>query len=132
MLKLIKSSFLVLVFWLFSQQAYADQLAYITEAQAKTTVAFLQEYEVKFVLFWCACCTNDTKEKIMIEEVSYRHTGYENYYEVVIKGKDSKGKPIETAVDLAYVHVRVNNIAKSLGKVLGFECDPCTDYFEWE
>ena len=40
----------------------ADQLAYITKAQAKEATDFLKEQ--KQVVLWCACCKNDKKELI--------------------------------------------------------------------
>ena len=80
----------------------ADQLQALTQAQAEKAVGYLKkEYP-------------DGK-----------------YYSVVLKGRDERGNEVEEYVDLAYVFVKKGKKAKSLGKVLKFECDPCTKPFDW-
>lgn len=101
----------------------ADQLAYITKAQAKEATDFLKEQ--KQVVLWCACCKNDKKELINIQNVDYTHTGHENFYQIYIT--DDQGKTHD--IDLAYVHYILGQKAYCVGKMLGYTCDPCTEAF---
>lgn len=107
----------------------ADQLAYINRKQAAKTVKYLKNNKVKEIVLFCGCCESDVKKKIHVINVFYRYTGYENYYEVVIDGYDEAGHGYSEAVDLAYVHIPVNNLWRCLGRMLRFECDPCTEPF---
>ncbi len=111
----------------------ADQLAWITKEQADLAVKFLKTQ--KEVILFCGCCNSDPKQKVKIMSVSSRHPVMggevdEEYYEVVIKAKVN-GKVVEIALDLAYVHIKKAEKAYCLGKELNFECDPCTEPFNW-
>jgi hypothetical protein len=103
--------------------AKADQLAYLTKAQAEEATEFLKEQ--KQVILWCACCDNDEKKFVTIQSVHYKHTGYENYYQVYIL--DNKQQT--HYLDLAYVHYIIGKKAYCVGKALNYKCDPCTDAF---
>jgi len=61
----------------------------------------------------------------------YKKDSDGKYYSVILKGRDESGKEVEEYLDLAYVFVKKGRKAQSLGKVLKFECDPCTKPFEW-
>lgn len=115
---------------------YADQLAWITVEQAEKATKYLNKE--KELIYFCACCSlDDPKQKITIEEVFYRHPEtygeiHEEYYEVVVKGTTADGRTVEWSLDLAYVHVKKKKKAYCLGLELGFECDPCTEPFDWK
>ncbi len=118
----------------FTHTVKADQLAWITKEQAAKAVTFLQKH--KKVILHCACCDNDPKEKVRIKNITYRHptmAGEEqkDYYQVFVTIKVN-GKWEEIGLDLAYVHIKQDREAHCLGKVLGFECDPCTEPFAWK
>jgi hypothetical protein len=70
------------------------------------------------VILWCACCDAKQKELVTITDVTYSHTGYEDFYELTITGTNADGATVNKAIDLAYVHVKIGNDAKCLGKVL--------------
>ncbi|MNT27709.1 hypothetical protein D3C86_1710290 [compost metagenome] len=69
--------------------------------------------------------------KVAVNEVFYKKDSDGKYYSVILKGRDESGKEVEEYLDLAYVFVKKGQKAKSLGKVLKFECDPCTQPFNW-
>ena len=119
------------MFALFCFQAKADQLAYLSKDQAEMTVQFFKDYDLREVIIWCACCENDTPQKITVEKVFYRYTGTDEFYEVVIEGKDKNDNYFQETIDLAYVHIKSGLKANCLGKELGFECTPCTVPFTW-
>jgi hypothetical protein len=120
-----------LLFFIIVQFVYSDQLAWITKEQAKETVEYFKENKIKQVLLWCACCDNDQKMMINVTNVSYRMASDPNYYEVLIKGFFYNGGQFNEPVDLAYVHIQKGMKWKCLGKLLEFECDPCTKPFEF-
>lgn len=109
--------------------ALPDQLAYISKEQAKETVAYFEDNNINEVVLWCACCENNPKIKVSVTRVYYKYTGYENYYQVYITGTAADGRFIEEGIDLAYVHIKKNKKWKCLGKVLKYDCDPCTKSF---
>ncbi|MGD1840319.1 MAG: hypothetical protein ACFB0B_05395 [Thermonemataceae bacterium] len=122
---------LLLGFYLFSlPAASADQLAWISKAQAETAVAYLKKE--KQVILFCGCCDADQMEKIKIQEVTYRIVdAQQGYYQVFVTAL-YEGKVQEIPLDLAYVHIKEKKKAQCLGKVLGFECDPCVAPFYWK
>jgi hypothetical protein len=129
----MKKIILVLVICMsLTANCFADQLIWISKEQAEKTVKYIQDNNITQVILWCACCGKDPKVKITISQVNYRYTGTDHYYEVVITGKDNKGQPYESAVDLAYVHIKDGKKTQCLGLALGFYCDPCTDPFKWK
>ncbi len=127
----MKKKLCFLMFALFCFQAKADQLAYLSKDQAEMTVQFFKDYDLREVIIWCACCENDTPQKITVEKVFYRYTGTDEFYEVVIEGKDKNDNYFQETIDLAYVHIKSGLKANCLGKELGFECTPCTVPFTW-
>lgn len=74
---------------------FADQAAYISEAQAKKAASFLEKKGA--VMHFCAPCGDSEATFEKIETIESVHTGYENYWEVKINGK---------GVDLAYLYYR--------------------------
>lgn len=119
-----------LLLYLFPTHANADQLAWITEAEAQKARDYLTNQ--KQIILYCGCCTGEEKKLISLETVRIRHprmgnTEYKEYFEVVITDKSGQ----EYALDLAYVHVNVEGKALCLGKVLNLECDPCIEPWDW-
>ncbi|MCS3557240.1 MULTISPECIES: hypothetical protein [Sphingobacterium] len=107
----------------------ADQLQALTQKQAEAAVVYLKKEPI--VILWCSCCDNETPKKVTVNEVFYKKDSDGKYYSVILKGRDESGKEVEEYLDLAYVFVKKGRKAQSLGKVLKFECDPCTKPFEW-
>lgn len=124
----MKKAIIIILFLFMSVLAKADQLAWITLAQAKQAKAYLLEQ--KEIKLWCACCDNDTLKSIKITKMYYKNVSG-SYYQVVVEGKDEKGNSVVEEIDLAYVHVKKDEKAYCLGKVLKFECDPCTEPLSW-
>lgn len=130
-----KITFIFTLFILFfTTQTKADQLAWITEAQAQKATEFLKTQ--KKVILYCACCDNDPKQKVKIKNIVYRHPKMggqvqKDYYQVFVMIKvDGKWK--EVGLDLAYVHIKKGKEAFCLGKELNFKCAPCTEPFAWK
>ena len=126
---------LVLLFALctcFLMTAVADDLQYLTKAQAKQTVNLLKKQ--KYLLLYCSCCADgyDSKTYVRLKSVSYRYTGYQKFYEVLVKGVDSNGNKVSKTIDLAYTYIQKNNNADCVGLALNFFCMPCEEYVEWE
>lgn len=107
----------------------ADQLQALTQKQAEAAVVYLKKEPI--IILWCSCCDNQIPQKISVNEVYYKKDSDGKYYSVIVKGRDESGMGVEEDVDLAYVFVKKGKKAKSLGKVLKFECDPCTKPFDW-
>lgn len=123
---------IIIIFLLFisAKFIYADQLAWISEEQAQKTVQYIKDNNIKSVVLWCACCDNDSKMKVKITRISYKQVEGQPYYQVWLEGRDKDGKKLNQAVDLAYVHVKKEGEYNCLGKLLEFECDPCTKPFK--
>ena len=111
--------------------SYSDQLQWITKDQAEQTVKYFEENDITQVILWCACCDNDYKLLVDVSKIYYKPAGDPAYYEVYIEGTKYNGGGIRQSVDLAYVHIEKGSKWKCLGKVLGFECDPCTKSFKY-
>ena len=126
-----KRVLLVFLLLVSAKFIYADQLAWITEEQAMTTVDYFKENKIKNVILWCACCDNDEKMKIKVTRIYYKSIENEPYFQVWIEGKDKDGKRLKQGVDLAYVHIKKAGEWSSVGTVMGFECDPCTKSFKY-
>lgn len=127
----LKSFFTLFIAVTLSFGAKADQLEVLTLDQAISATEYLQTQEA--VILFCACCDGDPMRVVMISEVYYQEWGAdengEMLYTVYINGMDMEGNTIEEAIDLAYVHVVIDNIAYCLGLDLGFDCDPCVEPF---
>jgi len=108
----------------------ADQLAYITKEQAEKGAALLKAE--KEVLLFCGCCNNDPKIYLKVTGIKVQHTGYQDYWEIIITGITRKGEKRIVEADLAYVHVNRDGKAICAGKILGFECDPCVTDMGWD
>ena len=110
----------------------ADDLQYMSEVQAKKTVELLQKQ--KYVLLYCSCCAEgyDTKTYVKIESVSYRYTGYQEFYEVLVEGVDSNGNKVLETIDLAYTYIQKKKKGDCVGLVLKFFCMPCEKHVKWE
>lgn len=125
----MKKTILLLVLICTTFFSKADQLQALTQKQAETAVGYLKKEPI--VILWCSCCDNETPKKVTVNEVFYKKDSDGKYYSVILKGRDESGNQVEEYVDLAYVFVKKGRKAKSLGKVLKFECDPCTKPFAW-
>ncbi len=126
----MKKFLLAVLLFISVKLVYSDQLAWISKEQAEKTVEYFNENNIKSVVLWCACCDNDSKMKVKISRIYYKAVSGYSYYEVWIEGKDKDGKRLKQSVDLAYVHVKKNGEYSCLGKLLEFECDPCTVPFK--
>lgn len=126
----MKFCFLLLVSLMFSAQVHADQLAWLDEKTAQDAQHYVMNYmkhEPQLVL-WCACCDQDTPNQLTLTEVTYQENDW-GFFELILLGTDADGNTIETAVDLAYVHVLKKGEWHCLGKELNLSCDPCTKPF---
>ena len=124
---LLKSLFTLLIAVSFSTIARADQLHSLNFEQADAAVAYLSEEE--YVILYCGCCETDEMTLLIISSVYYEEVG-EDEYVVHVAGVDADGNELDTVIDLAYVHVNIEDTFYCLGQILGYECDPCTDPFE--
>jgi len=125
----MKRIFLSLMFLVAVFSVKADQLAYITKSQAEKAVAYLKSLE--YVIEFCGCCDGSYEQYLFYTDVYAKHTGYENYYEVILLLDNYDGTTREHPIDLAYIHIlKDDGLAHCLGLELGFECDPCTEPFE--
>jgi hypothetical protein len=124
---LLKSLFTLLIAVSFSTIARADQLQILNFEQADAAVAYLSEEE--YVIIYCGCCETDEMAIVFISSVYYEEVG-EDEYVVHIAGVDADGNELDTEIDLAYVHVNIEDMHYCLGKMLDYECDPCIDPFE--
>jgi hypothetical protein len=109
--------------------AKADQLEWVTKSQAEQAVNYLKKQSE--LILWCACCTDDIAERVMLKKVYYEKVENSDYYQVFIEGSNEMGDDIKKGIDLAYVHVKIGKNAVALGRVLKFKCDPCTKPFAW-
>lgn len=129
-MKTLSLFFAIIIIFISASQTKADQLAYITKKQAKETANYLKNNYVNEVVLYCGCCENVEKLKLKVLNATYRYTGYQKFYEVVLELEDKNGYYSTTAVDLAYVHINNGDEWVSLGKVMGYECDPCVKPFK--
>ena len=124
---LLKSLFTLLIAVSFSTIARADQLQILNFEQADAAVAYLSGEE--YVILYCGCCENDEMTLVIISSVYYEEVG-EDEYVVHVAGVDADGNELDTEIDLAYVHVNIEDMHYCLGQQLGYECDPCIVPFE--
>jgi|SRR6218665_2040936 len=111
--------FVIALFFAFiANLSFADQLAYISKDEALLAAEIIQDSKV--VYNYCGCCDGSKPEKIKVDKIVVRYTGYENFYEVVVI---SKGK--EYALDLAYAWIKKDKKYQTVGEVAGFMHDPC-------
>lgn len=131
----LKTFFTLLTALTFTLNAKADQLAALTLDQAISATEYLENQEA--VILWCACCEGDAMRAVRITEVYYSEWGTdengEKLYTVYINGIDQDGNEVAgEGLDLAYVHVVIDNMAYCLGTQLGMPCDPCVEPFSLE
>lgn len=126
----MKKTLLIIIALFLSLSAFADQLQWLSKEDAQTAATFLQKQKV--VLLYCGCCENDPMRYVKIAKVTVQSTGYEGYYEVILRGIDNYGKEVSEAIDLAYTHIQEDNVAICVGLLLGMECDPCQDIIPWK
>lgn len=102
----------------------ADQLAWISEEQARKAADFLRTQES--LLLFCGCCEQHDAQIIQVVEIGFEATPGGEYFEVFVVGVDAKGKEVKIPLDLAYVYFKKKKKAVNVGKHLGFDCDVCT------
>lgn len=121
---------LIFLFAIIAFLSQADQQSVLFEEDAQRTVEYLQTQQ-EIVLF-CGCCTNDTYDKIALNEVTYECEG-SNWCRVRIQGIDrTSGESVNRTIDLAYAWVSVDGVAQNLAWEMGLNADPCSDRFDWE
>lgn len=121
--------FLFSLFVLFSFASQADQLAYISKQDAERAAEKINK--MSSVYLFCGCCSLVEPEKVKVIEAKVQHTGYENYYEVILTCEKENGERIEKALDLAYVWKKTLFGHKTIGKLLKLEHDPCVPLKKW-
>jgi len=126
----IKETFIASLL-LLSSNIYADQLQWVSKLQANKAVQFIKQNKVSEVILWCSCCSNEPMKHITVDKFYTTYSGTENYYKLILEGKDENGNYIKEDIDLAYVFLKSGTQAKCFGQLLKFECDPCTLPFEW-
>lgn len=110
---------LFLVLLLFASiQAKADQVAYVSRAEAMAAAEAIQHAGV--VYSYCGCCSDDTPKKLKVEKIIVRAVGAENLYRVIVVVKGT-----EFSLDLAYTWLKVENIYYTVAQAVGIEHDPC-------
>ena len=125
-----KIAWLVIAFISISFSAMADQLAYMSEKQAKAAVELLQKQQ--FVLLYCPICDEQYKIYVELESVSYRFTNYMDYFEVLVEGIDSKGNNVSETIDLAYAYIMENQEGRCICDVLSYGCPEVEPKVQWE
>lgn len=103
----------------------ADQLAYLSKADAEKGADLLKKQ--KFVYLFCGCCDNDVAQKVKVKSVEVRYTGYEEFYEIFVISETKEGKK-EYSLDLAYAWLKVKKSFKTVGSILSLEHDPCKEF----
>lgn len=118
---------LLLLLIVTTTSAFADQLSYLSKSQADSAVVILKQQPQ--ILLWCACCEQDTKTIISLNDIDVKYTGTGQFYQIFITGVDSKGKSQNNEIDLAYVYIIKGDKWFCLGKEMGLKCDPCAKPF---
>ncbi len=125
MKKILLSIVLVLSFKI----CLADQCADITLSQFKEA----QEYfnTTKFILLWGACCDDAVEEMLTTNSVNYQKLNCKDFYQIVLEGKTDNKQYVSRDLDFAYVDSLEKGFFKSVGKILNYKCDPCTEPFQF-
>jgi len=117
----------IVLLLLFCSEARADQLAYLSKADAERAAAFIRKQRKIFL--YCGCCNNEDRHKLRPEKVEVRYTGFEEFYEVVVTYTGARSAtPESQAVDLAYTWVKKKFKFDTVGTMLGLAHDPCNPY----
>lgn len=118
-----KLIFSLITLFILQVAAFADQLAYLSKADADRAAALIEKS--KKVALFCGCCDNQEMEVIKVKGVEVKFTGYEQYYEVYVM-YSYQGELKSTPVDLAYIWIKTKGVGvQTVGKALGLEHDPC-------
>jgi hypothetical protein len=121
----MRSFFLSAAFLLLALISRADQLAYLSKADAERAASFIRTHKSLYI--YCGCCDNETPEKIGVKRVEVRATGLENFYEVIVYDKKRGGKA--KSVDLAYTWFReYRKKYLTVASFLGLSHDPCNSF----
>lgn len=114
----MKRFIIALFFGFVANFSFADQLAYISKEEAMIAAEIIQE--ARTVYSYCGCCDGVKPQKLKVDKIIVRYTGYKSYYEVIII---SKGK--EYPLDMAYTWVKKEKAYQTVGEVAGFPHEVC-------
>ena len=116
----VKAVLVSLVIAIFTAAAYADQAAYITQAQAEKAAAFLTgKMQIRH---YCAPCDDKGDRVEDIKDVTAAPAGYQEYWEVKVNGE---------GIDLAYVYFQTKDGKwKNLAKELDIKVSDVPKYLE--
>jgi len=120
----------MVLFLSISMASFADQLAYISKADAEEAVAKLEK--MKSIYLFCGCCALLEPLKIQPVKVFAKHTGYEDFWEVYVEYIDEKGQTREIPLDLAYVWKKKLFGYQTIGELLELEHDFCVQPKDWD
>ncbi|MEM1296163.1 MAG: hypothetical protein AAGH89_12420 [Verrucomicrobiota bacterium] len=133
------------VLGLLSKISFADQLAYISKADAERAAEHIEKQQL--IVTYCSLCNSEPVELWHVQETKVAHTGYENYYEVIVKARriltsarvfdsgqyqepvelDYVGHPDsaleELKLDLAYIYTALEGAWFCVGKLLEMDCE---------
>ncbi|NOQ36699.1 MAG: hypothetical protein GQ569_12535 [Methylococcaceae bacterium] len=90
--------------------AQADQAAYISKDKADIAANILQSTSA--IRHYCQPCGDKQWTEESINSVKSEHTGYENYWQVLINGK---------GIDLAYVYLETDGGWQNIAIMLSIE-----------
>lgn len=121
---------LIALSFLFSFTAVADQLAYISKAEADKAAAYIMKH--KTIYLFCGCCSIEEPKKIKVKEAVTVFTGYEGFYEVEIIYENENGETVSDPIDLAYVWTKKLWKYKTLGTIFAMEHDYCVYLKDWD
>lgn len=121
---------LTILFLAISTMSFADQLAYISKADADRAVAKIEK--MKAVYLFCGCCSLEEPVKVKPLKVYAVYTNYEEYWEVYIQYIDEDGITRDIPLDLAYVWKKGLFGAKTVGAMLNLEHDYCVKLKDWD
>ncbi len=110
--------------------AKADDLQYMTQQQAISTLQLLQNH--KYVLLYCSCCAGEKEMRyVKLKRTYCQYTGYEEYYQVFVEGVDQNGNVVSEPIDLAYSYIKKKKKAACIGLELNYFCMPCDNNVLW-
>lgn len=121
---------LTILFLAISTLSFADQLAYISKADADQAIAKIEK--MKSIYLFCGCCSMTKPVKITPIKVYTVFTGYEEYWEVYVQYLDEDGITRDEALDLAYVWKKGLFNYKTIGALLNLEHDYCVKPKDWD
>ena len=123
---IMKVLLLFAFFWCSAVICRADQLSFLSRADAENAVHYFNTIK-KTVVLACYCCEDPEEDWFSYDVARIKDTGHasrltgENFFQVELLNE------LRTlAVDLAYVHVDIQGMRMCVGEVLNMECDPCS------